>query len=56
MLADDQCLVAQGSGGLKGFSGNSWGDVSVRAITRTVLEVTVALAPGYTFQVVSRAI
>ena len=36
-----------------GFSSNTWGEVSVRAVTRRVLAVTVALAPGYTFQVVS---
>jgi hypothetical protein len=45
--------VANGSANLLTATDNDWGDVSVRALTRTLLAVTVTLDSSYAF-VVSR--
>ena len=44
--------MAEGPGNLLTITANDWGDVSVRALTRTLLAVTVTLSSGYAFKVV----
>ncbi len=47
------CLVATGHGDLLAITNYTWGNVSVEALSRKVLAVTVMLEDAYAFQVVS---
>ena len=55
LLATTQCLVAEATGdnGLVSATSESWGSVHVQALSQTTLAVTVSLAEGRRFQVVS---
>jgi hypothetical protein len=54
--SSDECLVAEAvgiNGLVSGSTGQSWGSVHVQALSHTMLSISISLAEGRRFQVVS---